>query len=105
MVSMKFMTNIALFSDHLTELFGVELNVGRKVPEHFVFDYTRTDWVLFRRELDARMDLIFHSIDLGLRLTLTLWFMRQFWRRELLRFLLFVQVVFGFHSPRKSSLL
>jgi hypothetical protein len=36
-------TRTAFSSDHLPVLFGVELNVRREVPEHFVFDYKNAD--------------------------------------------------------------
>jgi hypothetical protein len=52
-------------------LFGVELNVRREVPEHLVFDYKNANWVLFRREMDSRMNLNF-SHDRVEWLTLTL---------------------------------
>jgi hypothetical protein len=48
-------TRAALSSHHLPVLFGVELNVRREVPEHFVFNYKNADWALFRREMDSRM--------------------------------------------------
>jgi hypothetical protein len=63
MVSMKFVTyRLELRSDHLPVLFGVELYVRREEPEHFVFNYKNSDWALFRREMDSRMDLNF-SLD------------------------------------------
>jgi hypothetical protein len=55
-------TRTALSSDHLPVLFGLELNVRREVPEHFVFDYKNADWALFRREMVSRMNLNF-SLD------------------------------------------
>jgi hypothetical protein len=55
-------TRTALASDHLLVLFEVELNDGRKVLEHFVFNYKNAEWALFRREMDYRVDLNF-SLD------------------------------------------
>jgi hypothetical protein len=98
------LTSTVLFSDHLLVLFGVELNVRRKVPVHFVFDYKYADWVLFRRELDSRMDLNFslHRVEYGADVdSIIQTFTEVIWRRELLRFLIFVQVVSVSCSPRK----
>jgi hypothetical protein len=38
---------------HLPVLFGVELNVRQKIPEHLVFDYKNADCALFRRKMDS----------------------------------------------------
>jgi hypothetical protein len=67
MVSMKFVTYRLELHYHLTTFSsacrgGVKY-VRREVPEHFVFDYKNTDWALFRRKIDSRMDLNF-SLDI-----------------------------------------
>jgi hypothetical protein len=51
-------------SDHLSVLFEVELDVRRKVPEHFVFDYRNADSALFQRvDLNFSLDRVESEAD------------------------------------------